>query len=220
MNKSNNSKTGIWRKRGFFAAALCAAMFAQAAAAIPFPNPAPGTIDPDIDGTGYFQPSTTILGIEIHDGGDTVFEFGFFEKGNSGTLVPIFEASDTVDSQAYIDFLLGIVFDVDEDAIQNTFTPLANTIGFYLSLPNVATVLFSDPTLNPGGIDYSGAYPSSDVVPGAMSVMFWLPSATGAPPQLLTWHLLTTTSAVPSPPSVALMVLGLVLLGGRRAIKR
>jgi len=219
MNKLNIRKLAIWQKSCFFAGALCAAMFAQTAAAIPFANPFPGSIDPDIDGTGYFQPAEGILGIELYDLGDTVFEFGFFEKGNVATLVPIFEASDTVEPSVAIDFALGIVFDVEDDAVQNSFTPTTGPIGFYLSLPNFSTVLFTDPTLNLGGIDYSAAYPSPDIIPGAMSIMFWLPTA-GAPPELLTWHLLAPITAVPAPPSVALILLGLALLGGRRAIKR
>jgi hypothetical protein len=123
-----------------------------------------------------------------------------------------------VGNAAVIDFVAGFVIDFDLAAVQNLFTAPTNPIGFYLSIPSLPTV-FSDPTLNPGGFDYTAAHES--IAGDPLNVIFWTPQLAGAAhPTLLTWHRITgvTGVPVPTPSSIALMLLGLAVLARRKML--
>jgi hypothetical protein len=149
--------------------ALGIAVLSHTAAAVPFPNPQPAAWLNDIDGDGYFEANGVSAAFELYDAGDSVSEFGFYEQGNSGSLIPIFEADDNVGDSAVIDFTSGFVIDFDLLALQNVFAAPANAIGFYLSFPSF--VIFSDPTLNANDVDFMAAHPS--ITPGGFLDIFF-----------------------------------------------
>ncbi len=201
-----------WKLGKGVAAASCLMMFAGTAAAIPFPNPDPGSLLDDLDGSGYFTPGNTgSLSIELFDLGDSVASFGFFGQGTPGNLIPIFEAGDLTGESAIIDFSVGYVFDAEDNSIQSLF-PAASTIGFYLDF--AGNILYSDPTLNLGGLDIMGAYPS--ISQDFTSLLFFDGPADDPQRTLLSWHVISDVTAVPLPGTALLMVIGLGLLASRR----
>ncbi|MCB1704812.1 MAG: hypothetical protein KDI17_08110 [Halioglobus sp.] len=194
------------------AAASCLTLLAGTAAATPFPNPDPGSLLDDLDGSGYFTPGNTgSLSIELFDLGDSVASFGFFAQGTPGTLVPIFEAGDLSGQSAIIDFSIGYVFDPEDNAIQSLF-PATSTIGFYLDFAGF--ILYSDPTLNLGGLDIMGAYPS--INDDFTSLLFFDGPADDPQRTLLSWHVISDVSPVPVPGTALLLGVGLALLARRR----
>jgi hypothetical protein len=76
--------------------------FSSAIWATPYPNPLPGILDGDIDGTGFFNPGDVNTSLEIYDLAEvfeTGYEFGFcFGGGNQNSdtslLNAIFGAED------------------------------------------------------------------------------------------------------------------------------
>jgi hypothetical protein len=203
-------------KRACTALAAVAALSlgATSALATPFPNPAPGTLSDDIDGNGYFNVAAAgSLAVELVDAFDSVASFGFFDKADPGTLIPIFEASDLAGEVAIIDFVSGLVLDFEDAAPQNAFTPAA-VIGFYLDL-GIAT-LFSDPLLN-GGADVMAAY--TDLGSGALSLLFFdAPAGATQQTSLLSWHVLDglRPEQVPVPATLLLMLAGIAGLAHSR----
>lgn len=208
-----------WKVASSVIAGACLFAFASTASAVPFTNPDPGTLMDDIDGSGYFSPSGLgSLVFELFDLGDTAAEFGGFDKNDPGTLIPFFEASDLTGEAAMVDFTGGFVFDVEDNAIQSVFAPI-DSVGFYLDLPGLGT-LFSDPTLNLGGVDVMAAHPTIGQ-PFTSLIFYDGPAGAAAPATLMSWHLISdVTGGVPLPSSAALLALGLLALRGKRTHKR
>jgi hypothetical protein len=195
--------------------ACCLMAVAGTASALPFPNPDPGALLDDLDDTGYYMPWVTgSLALELFDLGDSVASFGFFAKGDPGTRLPIFEAADLVGEAAIIDFSVGYVFDVEDNAIQSLF-PGVPTIGFYLDF--AGNILYSDPNLNIGGVDVMATFESIDN--GFLNLLFFDGAADNPSRSLLSWHAITEVAPVPVPATWLLMMLGLGLLATRRAKK-
>lgn len=209
--------TVIWRAFKASVAACAMTLIATNASALPFPNPDPGTLADDIDGTGYF--STGALGslsFELFDLGDSNAIFGFFDRDTPASQVPIFEAADLAGEAAIIDFTAGFVFDVEDDAIQSLFAPV-DEIGFYLDF--VGFTLYSDPTLNLGSTDLMGAFASTS--DDFLSLLFFDGPADNPQRSLLSWHVISdltaSTGEVPTPATSLLTMLGLALLVARWA---
>jgi hypothetical protein len=202
--------------------ALGIAVLSHTAAAVPFANPQPAAWLNDIDGDGYFETNGVSVAFELYDGGDSVSEFGFYEQGNSGTLIPIFEADDNVGDSAVISFIDGFVIDFDLLALQNQFTAPVNAIGFYMSFPSF--VIFSDPTLNAENWDFMAAYPVI-TQSGFLDILFHLPDS--LPSNIVAIYRVSgvesvsvpTPSSIPAPSSIALMVLGLAIMYRRKILK-
>jgi hypothetical protein len=219
FGESLKGETGsAWKVGKKVAAACCLFAVASTASALPFPNPDPVTSFADLDDNGYFTPGNAgSLSFELFDLADTVASFGFFGQGTPGTLIPIFEASDLTNEAAIIDFTAGYIFDVEDDAVQSFFTPVSS-VGFYLDF--AGSILYSDPTLNVGGVDLMGAFPSiGNLYLGRqyMSLLFFDGPADDPRRSLLSWHVVSDVSAVPVPASWLLMMVGLGLLAARRA---
>lgn len=200
------------RKFGARLIALCCLLVvANSASAIPFPKPDLDHLD-DLDDSGYFNAGVLgSLSLELFDLGDSVASFGVFEQGSPGTLIPIFEAGDLTNQFAIIDFAAGYVFDVEDNAIQSTFAPLG-TLGFYLDFGGF--VLYSDPTLNIGGADLMGAFPT--VNGDYLSLLFFDGTADNPRRSLLSWNVISDVTAVPVPASPLLILAGLSLLAATR----
>lgn len=206
--------TGAKRACSAVAAVAALSLGATSALAAPFPNPAPGTLAEDIDGTGYF----TVGGVgtatfELLDAFDSISTFGFYSAFDPFTLIPIFEAGDATGESALIDFAGGVVFDNEDAAIQSVFTP-TTTIGFYLDLGLGGAPLFSDPAFN-GGLDVVAAHQS--LVDPFLNILFYdgpaIPGTTQQPSNLLAWYGLsdiTPFEEVPVPATLLLMAAGLL----------
>jgi hypothetical protein len=205
----------VWKIGKRIAVASCLMLVASMASALPFPNPDPGSLNDDLDGSGYFNTgSIGSLSVELFDLGDTVASFGFFGQGAPGTLIPIFEASDLTGEGAIIDFVAGYVFDVEDNSIQSFFTPVS-TVGFYLDFAGF--LLYSDPTLNLGGLDIMAAFPSTSG--DFLSLLFFDGTADNPQRSLLSWAVVSDVSAIPVPAPWLLMMVGLGLLAVRRSTK-
>lgn len=200
------------------------------AAAVPFAIPAPLVAEagPDIDGSGYFNPADNAsVAIELFDlAGSTAplgTRLGFYRQGAPGALFTIFEITDQqtiADPQqqrALIDFATGRVLDWDSGqasgTLQNVFAPGTNPFGLFVQILGLGT-FFSDPLLNPGGVDVFGAFPrlasSRTIFPTFFSIQS---DGTSVPLHI---SLLTNVVPIPGPQTLALLVLGLALAGASR----
>ena len=209
--------TGILRAVKASVAVCAMTLLAVNASALPFPNPDPGTLADDIDGSGYF--STGALGslsLELFDLGDSSAIFGFYDRDTPASQVPIFEATDLTGAAAIIDFTAGFVFDVEDDAIQSLFAPV-DEVGFYLDFAGFT--LYSDPTLNLGNTDLMAAFASTS--DDFLSLLFFDGPADNPQRSLLSWHVISdltaSTGEVPTPATSLLTILGLALLAARLA---
>jgi hypothetical protein len=208
------------------AIALLSSALVNVAVAVPIPNPTPTVLGNDVDDTGYFTPNATIFSVEVFDAGQflnrTPSTFGFFFHGqdvsNAANLIPIFETTDLVNHQAAVNFGAGIVVDVDQGVVQNTFSG-AGDIGFYLTLNSFGGgTLFSDARLN-GGTDYFGAFPY--LASGTRFALEFYDSSTNSLISFVVVNGLTPIIGVPEPSTFALLSLGLVaMLTSLRASKR
>ena|GEM_PF-1563391 len=134
-------------------------------------NPAPGSYGAD-NGAQTFSASSSVWSIEVVDLFGVLSlpsSFGFFfvnaDLTNPASYIPIFKPADQGSIQAAaIFFDLGVVFDLDAQAVESIFTPGNTDIGFYYSFLSPTTgapvVLTTIPTLNPGGADWAAAFPS------------------------------------------------------------
>ncbi|MBI4714841.1 MAG: PEP-CTERM sorting domain-containing protein [Nitrospirae bacterium] len=145
-----------------------------------FPAPSQSTIvnpRPDLfgsdDGTQLFDHCRCMAALEGYDlsdkGSYTGSTFGFFYWGTDlndpNNFITLFDPADEIVNgqrpKASVDFLNGIVYDVDAGVIQDTFTPLAGHIGFFLE-PDATLypdALFTVASLNPGGVDAAATFP-------------------------------------------------------------
>jgi hypothetical protein len=139
--------------------------------ATPFSTPPPYTIGgttltfgSDVD-IGLFSPSSSVVSVELFDVADgfgTGSAFGFYFASNPANLYTIFGILEGPAIQiATIDFANGQILDSDSGGIQSTFTAGSGNIGFFL-LPIYGSglpILYTEPVLNPTGIDVSGTFP-------------------------------------------------------------
>ena len=192
---------------------LAAAMLLCAAGTV---NAAPFLPD---NGDSYFGHGLVTTGVELGDAfGDDASTFGFYFKGDSGTLIPIFDSLDTVGDQAAINFQLGVVVDSETATVQNSFTQSLNDIGFFLNIGGAGgTNLFSDASLNPGGADVFLAQQDT-INPLSWLMIFNAPINGVVGPA--SFNLITPlVSAVPVPAALWLFgtaLIGLVGFGKRR----
>jgi len=209
------------------------------AAAIAIPPGFEGVVAPDIRGSGVFRPAfRQTLNIEVFDLLDNVAppansEFGFyfargFDPSDPDSLIPIFGADDlssdstfVIGEQAVVDFFNGFVADVEDNSIEQTFTPRGrDDIGFYWKQTGGLT-LFSQPNLNPSGADTSGEFRYlSD--PMTWAIVFGLPLGNGVT-SLLGINVVDglVPSAIPLPGAAGLWLLGLAGIAlFRRRISR
>ncbi len=200
------------------------ACFCLNAIALPLTNPSPASLLGDIDGSGYFKPLDTILAIEVHDLFETFLvegsSFGFFFEGtdvtDSSNLFPIFNSDDTSSDQAVVNFLTGVVYDVENAAIETFFTGSDN-IGFYLTLNAVPgdPSIFSDPSLNYGA-DWFGMFPF--IADPNLAMLAFENPATG---EVLGLDIISGLEpvSVSEPASVLLIFAGLIGLASTRKPK-
>ena len=93
---------------------------------------------------------------------------GIYFADDPGTLIPIFDETDDAGAQEVgIHFDNGIIYDRDEGGvIETVFAPTLNAFGFYLSIdyddPTPDLLIYTDPILNPGGVDFAGTFPTLD----------------------------------------------------------
>ncbi|MDH3469491.1 MAG: hypothetical protein OES26_27005 [Gammaproteobacteria bacterium] len=202
--KTNNSALPIAYRSMRFMLLLLAGISYGVANAAPLPPPPDYNAD---TGSNYFVPNDTVIGIELLDVLEPLTTFGFYFQGDSGTLIPIFDGADSGGDQvAAIDFINGIVIDIDVNpsVAEAGFITSANDIGFFLSIGS--TNIFSDPALN-GGLDLFSAFQSQED-----GSLWWMifegvnPDGSLAP---INMNLVAGISAVPLPP--ALLLFGSVL---------
>ena len=168
------------------------------------------------DGSKVFSKSDVLVGIELVDSlGDLGFAsyFGFYNALNPSDSVLLFDESDQGGSQSvFVDFMAGVIWDVDKNELQSSFIPFSQDIGFFLGFydGSLNTVLFTDPDLN-GGIDYAATYPSL-TDPGQYLIDFEIFSNGVFLP--ISSHLLTDVSPVPVPTALVLLASGLLGIAG------
>lgn len=186
--------------------------------ATPFATPSTlsGLAGPDIDGSGYFNAGGQVLSVELFDLAGTILpagtDFGFYFRGAAGTQVSIFDALDQAspEQKALIDFDNGTVIDVDGNVLQQLFTPNhSDPIGFFMHTDALGT-LFSDASLNAGGLDVFGAFESL-TLPNRFYTLFVGNGPQGFFP--LQIALTGEISAVPSPSVLSLLALAFLIPG-------
>ena len=140
--------------------------------ATPFPTPPPYTIGgttlyfgSDYDGPGHFVHGNQVISVEIYDAADSYMTgsaFGFYFVNNPANLYTVFGIlAGPAIQLATIDFANGQIWDSDSGVVQNTFPTGTGDIGFFL-LPIYGSgypLVYTDPSLNPNGIDVSGTFP-------------------------------------------------------------
>ena len=187
-----------------------------------YPNPFPGILGDDIDGTGLFIPGDFTLSLEVYDplelttAGIFGFEFGFYYGSDPLVLTPIFDVLDSSlllgPQTAAVDFTSGPdgqVFDLDTPSLSPVlFDNSLGTapIGFYLSIPTLAGPIFTQALRNPSDADLSAAYPYLPI-PSAYLIGFADPSSGVIIP--LYASLVGPLNPVPVPGAIFLWLTGL-----------
>lgn len=155
-----------------FIALIACTLCAGYVNATPYPTPPPYTIGgttlyfgSDYDGPGHFSHGNSLVSVEIYDAADSLGSgsaFGFYFVNNPSNLYTIFGILEGPAIQlATIDFANGQILDSDSGGVQSTFPTSSGTIGFFL-LPIYGSnypLVYTDPSLNPNGIDVSGTFP-------------------------------------------------------------
>lgn len=185
--------------------------------ATPIPNPQPGVLADDLDDSGYFTPGSPLFVFEVSDVGESVVgvgsTFGFYFEGSDvndpTNLITIFEPTDTTGDQSSVNFASGIVVDIEDAIVQNTFSG-SGDIGFFLTLNAFGGLtLFSDPLLNDNDLDWMGAFPF--IVDPTRVAVWFIDPATGGLLGVDVVAPLTPAENI-SEPSALLLMLSLTLL--------
>lgn len=182
---------------------------------------------PGDDGTKLFMPSQTVFSVELLDEGLGVYPstFGFYFQSDPSNLIAIFGFEDqdpdpggpgSTQQEAMIDFLSGKVYDFDDPnfsvdpnlAIQSTFTPGLNPIGFFYGLDLTSSglggsiLMFTDPLLN-GGVDMAATFP---IIPNSYSIGFEYFEYLDRP---VSFEIVSGVTSVPEPSTLILLAFGL-----------
>jgi hypothetical protein len=192
---------------------LLAASFPATAALIPPPG-----FDPD-DGATLFFHEDSAIHVEVMEFPPLIgfSTFGFFFDSAPGSLIPIFgpedqsgPGADPPPQMAVIDFNQSKVFDVDASELQSDFSGVGpGNIGFFLMFSS--TLLYSLPSLNPGGFDPVATFPRSDD-PSVYMIAFENQFAAGIP---LVLELGVGLRPVPEPSTALFLSLGMALVLAR-----
>lgn len=242
---------GVLKMKRFYLFLVIAVMgafvFAGNVSAVSLPNPNPALFGDDLDDSGIFVPSASVVSLEIFDLGPFAgiggAEFGFFFEGadvsNPANLITIFDPLDqdpdpggigSILQIAFIDFSAGTVIDFDDGStpsIQDTFVTSTANIGFWL-LPDPLLgipTLFTVPSLNAGGVDVAATFPILGL-PGN-GFLFAFEDPTGLIPlgTPLTFEFVAGIGITPVPEPATFILfgsglVGLVLYGyGRKRFK-
>lgn len=209
---------------------LCVFVFAivcaSAVNAASIVNPSPGIFGDDI-GAKYFNPSAASIPFEVYDPLEAGFltSFGFYFRGadlsNPSNVGIIFDATDLslVGTQiAVIDFVNGFVVDVDGgNTLKDVFSG-SGQIGFFFMFidpaTNNAVSIFSDPGLNPDGLDHVASFR------GLSDPSFYLlgfeVAFPGQAPATVAFEAITALNSVPAPGTLALIGIGLAAGLGKK----
>ena len=189
----------------------------SASATVTFPG-----FNPD-DGSELFLPNNTLVSVEFFDILDLIppaggLEFGFYFATDPNARITIFDTSDVPPtSVASINFTTGVVFDVDDSVLQDTFTAGIAPIGFYIE--SGPSVLYTQSSLNIGGLDSAETLPQI-IDPFNYMIGFEIPDGSGGELLLALEFvgdlqpLPTPPQATPAPTSASLLLMGLMLVGG------
>lgn len=204
-----------------FFAVLVNLMVADSVMADTVPNPDTNVFLDDINGTGYFIPDGNVTVFQTFDyleslGISPGIEFGFFLKGETDTLFPVFDASDTNVSFedpriTGISFEYGKIIDYGDNT-ELDFTYNNEDIGFYIIASG--TTLFSDPSLNPGAQDYAGTFAFIDNTSADYAIAFGYAEDKNPFQYLAIDSVKGITPAVPIPGSFLLLFSGFLALAG------
>ncbi|WP_190303261.1 MULTISPECIES: PEP-CTERM sorting domain-containing protein [Methylomonas] len=194
--------------------------FANAA----FSNPDPATFQDD-SGSELFSPTSgnQFFTLELADLGSSVTDtiFGFYVKGTDPTdpsnRIELFGPGNHNTAQAFlVDLTAGIVFDLNTASVAGSFAAAGSVIGFYYELPLLGDmVLYSQSSLNSGGLDAFGFFPLI-ADPTVWLVEVAVPDGNGGSFPLA-FELAANLNAIPEPGVLALIGLAGLLFNVSRS---
>ena len=175
-------------------------------------NPGDYGFGPD-DGSEIFNHCecfTALEGYDINQTGGT--EFGFFFAAAPTNLITIFDKNDegTLNNppKARVDFVNGIVTDLDDNTTQSIFdNTLYGPIGFYLIPDNIHT-LYTVGSMNPWG-DLAQTYRHSTDTDRYL-IRFENPFNQD---MTLAYEVVNGITPIPEPSTLTLIGLGILLVG-------